>query len=160
MSAFPCVRLARCADARTIAGMSRDLIEQGLGWSWTPLRVLAAVRDAACNVAVIDAADSLAAFGIMQYGDDTAHLSLLAVHPDHRRRRIGATLVAWLEKPAEVAGIGRICLEARADNPGAIAFYLKLGYREAGRVARYYRGTLDAIRLEKRLLFPLDTLAS
>ena len=30
---------ARRTDAREIAEMSRDLIEQGLTWSWTPARV-------------------------------------------------------------------------------------------------------------------------
>lgn len=160
MSGAPAIRLAKAREAGSIARMSRDLIEQGLGWSWTPLRVLASVRDTACNVAVIDGPDHLTAFGIMHYGDDTAHLSLLAVHPDHRHRKLGSSLVAWLEKPAEVAGIARVRLEARADNPGAIDFYHAIGYHDAGRVAGYYGGSVDAIRLEKHLLRGLGTLAS
>ena len=39
------VRLARLADAPAIATMSRDYIEQGLGWSWTVGRVERAIRD-------------------------------------------------------------------------------------------------------------------
>jgi len=159
VTAMPIVRLARSGDAGQIAGMSRALIEQGLGWSWTRLRVLAAIRDPACNVAVIDGPDGLAAFGIMHYGDERAHLSLLAVHPDRRHQKLGTSLVGWLEKPAEVAGIARVRLEARADNPGAVAFYRKLGYQERERVAGYYAGSLDAIRLEKSLLADLGTLA-
>jgi ribosomal-protein-alanine N-acetyltransferase len=31
--------LARLSDAKRIATMSRELIEHGLGWSWTPDRV-------------------------------------------------------------------------------------------------------------------------
>ena len=50
-----------------------------------------------------------------------------------------------------MAGIECVRLEARADNPNAIAFYRRQGYREAGRIAGYYRGTVDAVRLEKRL---------
>ncbi|HEY3808513.1 MAG TPA: GNAT family N-acetyltransferase [Steroidobacteraceae bacterium] len=151
MIAAPVIRLARTCDARLIAEMSRDYIEHGLGWSWTPARVLAAVADTTTNIAVIGAPESIAGFGIMQYGDDTAHLSLLAVRPHQQQRGLGRLLMAWLEEPARVAGIGCIRLEARADNPTAIAFYRKLDYLESSRVSGYYRGTIDAVRLEKRL---------
>jgi ribosomal-protein-alanine N-acetyltransferase len=38
------IRLARPSDAQAIAEMSRDLIEHGLGWRWTPSRIRAALR--------------------------------------------------------------------------------------------------------------------
>jgi ribosomal-protein-alanine N-acetyltransferase len=142
------IRLATTRDAALIAQMSRDYVEQGLGWSWTAARVLAAVNNRATNVAI---AGDLLGFGIMHYGDDSAHLALLAVRPALQRRGLGALLLTWLEKPARVAGIDCIRLEARADNPNAIAFYRRQGYREAARIAGYYRGTMDAVRFEKRL---------
>ena len=46
------IELATSADARVIADLSRDVIEQGLGWSWTAPRVLKALRDDATNVIV------------------------------------------------------------------------------------------------------------
>lgn len=147
----PTIRFATARDATAIAEMSRDYVEQGLGWSWTPGRVRVAVCDRCVNVAVIGGPEPIAGFGIMQYGDDSAHLALLAVRPNRQHRGLGAILLAWLEKPAQVAGIVRIRLEARADNPGAIGFYRKQGYCEVGRVAGYYRGTVEAIRLEKQL---------
>lgn len=149
------VRLATGQDALPIAEMSRDFIEQGLGWSWTPSRVLIAVRSRTTNVACIDGPAALAGFGIMDYADETAHLSLLAVRPDQRDRGLGARLLMWLEQPARVAGIACIRVEARADNPRAIGFYRRLGYRETGRIEGYYRGSLDAIRLEKPLRWAL-----
>jgi ribosomal-protein-alanine N-acetyltransferase len=147
------IRLATAQDAALIAEMSRDYVEHGLGWSWTANRVLAAVNNQSTNVAVAGDAvvGDLVAFGIMHYGDDSAHLALLAVRPNQQRRGLGTLLLDWLEKPARVAGIECIRLEARADNPSAIAFYRCQGYREAGRIAGYYRGTMDAVRLEKRL---------
>jgi [ribosomal protein S18]-alanine N-acetyltransferase len=148
MTASTPIRLATAQDAALIAAMSRDYVEQGLGWSWTAARVLAAVNNRATNVAV---AGDLAGFGIMHYGDDSAHLALLAVHPAQQRRGLGTLLLAWLEKPARAAGIECIRLEARADNPNAMAFYRGQGFREATRIAGYYRGTMDAVRLEKRL---------
>ncbi len=44
-----------------------------------------------------------------------------------------------------------IRVEARADNPQAVDFYKKQGYRHLGSVSGYYRGTMDAARLEKML---------
>lgn len=151
MIVIPTVRLAILADARTIAEMSRDFIEHGLGWSWSQSRVAHSIQDKATNVAVIHQRGCLYGFGIMHYGEDTAHLALLCVQPSQRRRGLGALLTSWLEKSALTAGIGTIRVEARADNPKAIAFYRKQGYDDTGRVPGYYRGAIDAVRFEKRL---------
>jgi ribosomal protein S18 acetylase RimI-like enzyme len=159
MIALPSIRLATTHDAMMIAEMSRDYIEHGLGWSWTPTRVLAAVRERATNIAVAGAPGSIAGFGIMYYGDDSAHLALLAVRPDRQHCGLGGQLLTWLEKPALVAGIACVRLEARADNPVAVGFYRKQGYRETGRTGGYYRGTVDAVRLEKRFAASLGSLA-
>jgi ribosomal protein S18 acetylase RimI-like enzyme len=148
---LPGIRLAATADALAIADMAREYIEYGLGWSWTTARVACAIADDATNVAVVNLSGSLVAFGIMHYGERTAHLALLAVQPIQRQRGIAARVVAWLEKCADTAGIERIRVEARSDNPVAIAFYRKLGYIETDRLANYYRGVLDAVRLEKTL---------
>jgi ribosomal-protein-alanine N-acetyltransferase len=93
----------------------------------------------------------MAGFGIMHYGERTANLALLAVHPGQRRRGLAAQLLSWLEKCADTAGIERIRVEARSDNPAAIAFYQKHGYTQIDRIAKYYRGVLDAVRLEKTI---------
>ena len=150
MLAVPDIRLATPPDARPIAELSRDYIEHGLGWSWTAARVLGAMRDPSSNVIVIHQRERLAGFGIMQYADDSAHLALLAVHPARRHLGIGARLVAWLEQSARAAGISHIRLEARADNRSAIAFYLRLGFNQAGKISGYYEGVIDAVQLEKR----------
>jgi ribosomal-protein-alanine N-acetyltransferase len=159
MIVAPTIRLGTSRDVAAIAAMSRDYIEQGLGWSWTPARVEAAVRDCAVNVAVIGSLERVVGFGIMHYGDDSAHLALLAVHPNEQHRGLGSLLLAWLEQSARVAGLIRIRLEARADNPAAIGFYDKQGYREIGRTAGYYRGSIDAVRLEKQLALVIATPA-
>ena len=148
---LPGIRLATAADALAIADMSREYIEHGLGWSWNCARVACAIADDSTNVAVVTLSGGVVAFGIMHYGDRTAHLALLAVHPMQRNRGIGARLIAWLEKCADTAGIERIRVEARSDNPVAIAFYRKQGYIQTDRLANYYRGMLDAVRLEKTL---------
>jgi ribosomal protein S18 acetylase RimI-like enzyme len=148
---MPSIRLATPGDAPAIAGLSRDFIEYGLGWSYTPSRILRAIRSRTTNVAVIHERGVLLAAGIMEYGDATAHLVLLGVHPTQRRRGLGHHVLAWLEQCAVTAGLEAIGVEARADNPGAIAFYRGQGYGVRSRVPGYYRGVVDAVRLEKRL---------
>lgn len=151
MIIVPTIRLATLRDARAIAELSRDQIEAGLAWSWTPERVRASIRNAATNVVVAMEGIALVGFGIMVYGDEKAHLSLLAVSPQRRDHGVGARLLDWLEKSARTAGIERIELEARADNLGALAFYGLRGYARYDVVHGYYQGRIDAYRLAKRL---------
>lgn len=151
MILLPTVRLATSADARRIAEMSREYVEQGLGWSWTHERVLRAIVERSTNVAVVHEHDRVLGFGIMQYGEHKAHLALLCVQAIDRKRGLATQLLSWLEKCARVAGIERIQLEARSDNAIALAFYRKQGYEPIGTVTGYYRGIVDAVRMEKKL---------
>lgn len=146
------IRLARRADATDIAAMSRDQIETGLGWSWTESRVRLAIESRETNVAVMGESGRLIAFGIMAYREDTAHLLLFSVRPDHRRRGLGRELLRWLEAVAVTAGIPRISLECRRENAPARNFYADQGYHEMAIHKGYYQGREDAVRLEKFLI--------
>ena len=145
------LQLATQADALEIARMSRDLIEQGLGWSWTPRRVLRSVVDPQTNVVVALNVSNLLGFGIMKYHEEEAHLLLLAVHPAVVRRGVGSRLLAWLEKAAITAGVGQVYLEVRASNAAARAFYRRAGYAEIQHLPGYYQGQEPAVRLAKDL---------
>jgi len=149
--------LARNADVVEIAHMSRDLVEHGLDWAWTPRRVAASVRRRDALVVVARAADGrVAGFAIMRYGDDAAHLDLLGVRPDCRRQGLGRALVEWVEKPALVAGITAVFLEVRESEQGARAFYERLGYRTLARLASYYQGREAALRMGREIGVPYD----
>jgi ribosomal protein S18 acetylase RimI-like enzyme len=145
------ITLATEADAIAIAQLSRDAIEQGLSWSWTPQRVMTSIHDASTNVIVARPKGGLLGFGIMKYRDDEAHLLLLAVHALHRRSGAGSALLDWLEITAQVAGIASIHLETRAGNGAARAFYRKHHYDEIDLCNGYYEGVEDAVRLVKNL---------
>jgi ribosomal-protein-alanine N-acetyltransferase len=151
MSAAPGLRLAIQADAPGIAALSRDRIEEGLGWSWTAPRVLRSIADRSTNVVIAGDAEHLRGFGIMKYHDDEAHLLLLAVRADAERRGIGSAMVAWLEQTARIAGIGQVVLEARLTNRAARSFYAKLAYREFQTLPGYYQGREACVRLAKDL---------
>jgi ribosomal-protein-alanine N-acetyltransferase len=151
MPKTPHLQLATARDVPIIAAMSRELIETGLGWSWTRARVGRALAAADTNVLVARLARRMVGFGIMGYRERTAHLDLLAVAADQRRRGHGRRLVEWLEAVAEGAGIEKVYVEARARREGVLAFYQRLGYVEVERLAGYYRGREDAVRLAKAL---------
>ena len=145
------LRLARQSDAAAIAEMSRVLIEYGLRWRWTAERVAASIRNPNVNVLVARADGRVVGFAIMRYGDDDAHLDLLAVAPAYRRMGVARQLLEWLEKCAVVAGIFNIALEVRAGNEGAQLFYKRMGYRALTDLPGYYQGVEAALRMGRDL---------
>jgi ribosomal-protein-alanine N-acetyltransferase len=142
---------AHVNDATAIAGLSRNDIEYGLPWTWTPARIANCIRHEEFNVVVAKDAGSLAGFGIMQYDDTGASLSLLAVSAACRRRSIGTRIVAWLEQVAVNAGIFDIVVQLRERNTGAEAFYQRLAFEPMDRVEGYYCNGETALVLSKQL---------
>ena len=149
------IRLAEPRDAQAIALMSRDFIEAGLGWKYDAARVMRAIRDretlcvVACESGKAASASSssaagtrgaLTGFAIMEFGDERAHLVLLAVRPSHRRLGIGQRLLEWLVESARVAGMASIHLELRSNNDAARRFYRAMSFYETVLVPGYYRG--------------------
>ena len=151
------IRPAEPRDAQAISAMSRDFIESGLGWKYDAARVLRAMRDKETMAVVAceggkgqtkgapggavagSVATSVAGFAIMEFGDERAHLVLLAVRPSHRRLGIGQRLLDWLLESARVAGMASIHLELRASNDAARRFYRAMGFYETVLVPGYYR---------------------
>ncbi|HTV94518.1 MAG TPA: GNAT family N-acetyltransferase [Steroidobacteraceae bacterium] len=151
MSELAMLSLAQASDACEIAEMSRDLIEQGLAWSWTPARVRRAIAGRDCCVLIARRERRIAAFAIMHFGEETAHLNLLAVAAAHRRQGLGRQLIQWLSASAVEAGVFRINLELRADNAAARAFYQSIGFESLNVVPRYYQDREAALRMTRRL---------
>ncbi|HTV77468.1 MAG TPA: GNAT family N-acetyltransferase [Steroidobacteraceae bacterium] len=138
-------------DASRIAALSREFIENGLRPSWSAERILCHIKRS--DSVVLTArfrgplTVQLAGFAIMQFGDDRAHLNLLAVTPAHQRRGLGRRLMRWLHETAVVAGTFDLSLELRTHNVGARRFYESLGYRAGMLMPGYYQGQEDAQRM-------------
>lgn len=146
------IRLAKPGHGDGMARMSRRLIEVGLPWwCWTPKRVAKAIRSPDTIAIVAQTGKKMIGFGVMYFGDENAHLNLLAVEPAYRRRRIGCEMLQWLEESCSVAGILNISLEVRANNAAAIRFYQSLGYEKGEFIPRYYCGQETALRMTRRL---------
>ena len=141
------IRLAEPRDAQAIALMSRDFIEAGLGWKYDASRVMRAIRDReALAVVACDGKSgapggraAVNGFAIMEFGEERAHLVLLAVRPSHRRSGVGQRMLEWMLESARCAGIASIHLELRAGNEAARRFYRAMGFYETVLVPGYYR---------------------
>jgi [ribosomal protein S18]-alanine N-acetyltransferase len=143
--------LARASDAHDLALFSRDLIESGLGWSYRPRRMAALIGDPDAVTLVARGGSRLVGFAIMKFGDERAHLVLLAVHPTHQRCGVARRMIEWLTKSAMIAGIASIHVELRADNEPGYAFYRSAGFTETLRIPGYYQGRETAVRMLRML---------
>jgi ribosomal-protein-alanine N-acetyltransferase len=148
------LQLADPEDAAVLAEMSRDMIESGLGWRYRTRSLRQLIADAETVALVARHGGAVAGFGIMKFGDERAHLVLLAVQPDARRRGIARRIVEWLVASAATAGVATIHVELRAGNAGAYALYRSLGFEETLRVPGYYSGRETAIRMLRLLRAP------
>ena len=145
------IGFARLSDANEIGVMSKNEIEHGLGWKYSPEKIATLIGDRSRNVVVARVGCSLAGFGIMTYYEDQANLDLLAVKQNFRRMRIGTHVVRWLEKAALTAGAFNIFVQVRSRNVGAIEFYESLGFLVLDEQKGYYRGIEAGLIMAKTL---------
>jgi ribosomal protein S18 acetylase RimI-like enzyme len=148
------LQFASRSDAAQVALMSRDLIEDGLGWRYRAQSVRELIDDPETVTLVARDGEVLAAFGIMKFGDERAHLVLLAVRPSYQRCGIARRLVLWLVESAATAGLASVHVELRASNAAAHALYRATGFSETLRVPGYYSGRETAIRMLRILRVP------
>ena len=148
------LQFAEASDAATLAGMSRDLIEDGLGWRYRTQSVRQLIADPETVTLVARRTDGVAGFGIMKFGDERAHLVLLAVCPPFRRRGVARRIIQWLVESATIAGVASLHVELRARNTDALAFYRAIGFEETLRLPGYYSGRETAIRMIRMLRAP------
>ena len=148
------LQFAEAGDAATLAGMSRDLIEDGLGWRYRTQSVRRLIADSETVTLVARRAEVIAGFAIMKFGDERAHLVLLAVCLPFRRRGVARRIIQWLVESASIAGVASLHVELRARNTEAHAFYRAIGFEETLRLPGYYSGRETAIRMIRMLRTP------
>jgi len=146
--------LARQGEAAALARMSRDLIETGLGWTYRTPRMSALIADPAATALAAREPGRVVGFAVMRFGDERAHLVLLAVDPARRRLGIATRMLHWLVESATAAGIASIHVELRAGNIAAHGLYKSAGFAETFRVPGYYQGTEAAVRMIRLLRAP------
>ena len=145
------IRLAHCAEADTIAELSRDSIEVELPWRWRAPEIARFIKSDRHNVIVAEREGSFGGFAVMGYQESDAYLALLAVLPAARRAGLARRMLDWLLKTADIAGIARVSVDMREDNLAARTLYEQAGFTLEKRTALGYYGRVDQISLRLTL---------
>lgn len=69
---------------------------------------------------------------------DQAHITNVAVLPEHRRKGIGVELIRKLLSSGDCRGIRSYTLECRVSNEAAIGLYESMGFQACGIRPKYY----------------------
>ncbi|MCY0876285.1 MAG: ribosomal protein S18-alanine N-acetyltransferase [Firmicutes bacterium] len=69
---------------------------------------------------------------------DEAHVTNIAVLPDHRGQRLGERMLRQLMAEAIALGARKMTLEVRVSNQPALGLYRKLGFQDGGIRRGYY----------------------
>lgn len=139
------VRLMQPSDLKAVAAVERAAYD----YPWS----LGIFRD--CLLAgyyslVLEAAGSVAGYGIMSIAAAEAHLLNLCVHPNSQRHGYGRRLLNALIGKAQDAGVDKVFLEVRPSNKRALALYQSVGFERIGMRPAYYQapqGREDAVIL-------------
>lgn len=101
--------------------------------------------------------DGEEAVGTVRYEvrPDYIYVGRLAVLPTHRRRRVGAALMAHVESLAPALGRSKVHLWTRLSMPSNLAFYERLGYRIVN-TEPHPRGNDTNVWFEKELGLTVD----
>ncbi|MEW8522604.1 MAG: GNAT family N-acetyltransferase [Candidatus Thiodiazotropha endolucinida] len=145
------IAFASLSDAVEIGVLSKNEIEYGLGWRYTPKKITELIRHRSKNVVVAKSGSTLVGFGIMTYYEHQANLDLLAVKCKYRRMKIGSDIVRWLEKVALTSGAFNVFVQVREQNKDAIQFYEALGYSVIETDTRYYSGVEAGVVMARGL---------
>lgn len=96
----------------------------------------------------------VAAFCILMFAPDVAHLLVIAVSKPLHRQGLGGILLDWCEQQARERGLEGVLLEVRPSNTSAVSFYQHHGYLQIGVRRGYYpaeKGAReDALVMQKR----------
>ena len=93
-------------------------------------------------------------FAVMTFGEERAHLVLLAVRPHASTPRYrAADADRGSSDSAATAGMASVHLELLEDNASARAFYRALDFTETMRLPGYYRGRKAAVRMIRVLRY-------
>ena len=109
---------------------------------WSPSLFLAEMSEQSNRAYLVarSGRDVVGYGGLICYGDE-AHITTIAVDPDHHRRKIGTRLLYELINSAVDLGARAVSLEVRVSNWGAQRLYGRFGFRPVGVRKNYYQET-------------------
>ena len=94
---------------------------------------------------VLSVMGEIVGYAGLMFAVDEAHVTNIAVDPDHRRHGYARLLMCALAYEAIRTGCDALTLEVRVSNTAAQNLYREFGFAPAGVRQRYYENTEDAI---------------
>jgi ribosomal-protein-alanine N-acetyltransferase len=113
------------------------------------------VRHPRSTTTIAESEDQIAGFCVLDWklesGRKIGHFITIDVAPELRRNGLGRRLMETGEAKLAAMGCVAITLEVAANNPGAQAFYERLGYHRTGWIPGYYADGTNGLVMRKAL---------
>ena len=126
------VRAALPADLEALAALEQQIFPD----PWAP-EIFRPLLEGVILVA--DDAEEVVGYTVARSVLERGEILNLAVHPEHRRRRIASRLLHAALDALWEEGVRLAFLDVRESNGGARAFYERHGFSEVGKRRNYYR---------------------
>ncbi|HUA96083.1 MAG TPA: ribosomal protein S18-alanine N-acetyltransferase [Acidimicrobiales bacterium] len=109
-------------------------------WSLTVFASELALREGRAYRVAREGRKVVGYFGLM-FIDDEAHVTTVAVAPDHQHHGVGTALMLEVARTALATGCRHLSLEVAAGNERAQALYRRFGFAPVGVRKGYYQRT-------------------
>jgi ribosomal-protein-alanine N-acetyltransferase len=142
--AVPTVEPMRRRDLPEVLRIEQ--VSYPLPWSTDVFRSeLAQMQRGDRHYVVLRRGGALLGYGGLMFAVDEAHVTNIAVSPDHQRQGLATRVLAELAWHAVARRSVGLTLEVRVSNVAAQSLYQRFGFESAGVRVRYYENTEDAI---------------
>ena len=128
------VALLGAADIKGVMDLERMCFRT----HWTREQFLLGLERKAFRILGISERGVLIAYAAFSVIAKELELMNIAVHPFHRRKGLGARLMAEMLRMCRAEGVVEGFLEVRRSNAGAIDLYQKFGFKQMGTRKKYY----------------------
>jgi len=144
------IRPLQATDAAAVADILREAPE-AVFWPVTSVREVLQWQGIVALASETEG--QVSGFLIGRQTGDQAEILNLAFTERRRRKGEGGALLTAAMEALRTRGVGRVFLEVRESNHGAMAFYHKHGFSKTGRREGYYRDPAEAaVVMEKSLI--------
>lgn len=141
--AIPFLQSATPADHKRIAQLHSQAFVRG--WSTAEIAALDNEKSVTSFVVRYEGAGAQPACGfvMLRQAADEAEILSIAVDVENRGEGYGSALMGQAIRHCQSERLARLILEVDEANEPAVALYKRLGFREVGRRAGYYKNTVD-----------------
>jgi len=136
-------------DFEALYRIDQVCYEPEIAYSRRELRNYLRFPGADCFVA--EDSGTLVGFCVTAHEGSRGHIITIDVLGEYRRRGVGTSLLAEVERKLAQLGVRELSLETATDNNSAIAFWQKHGYRTRAIWKDYYPGGRDAYAMTKAI---------